>query len=324
MWQAQRPRIIGAVTAAALIMVTTAGCSLLGQDEQTPVITSYVTGVEVLDDAAESQQLVNQPLGAGEPDGPVAQVIETTTVVNGGSVQETITSEQEFTVVRFALEELLVPTPTATGDDAGPAPAPTSTGAPARGYHEIKLRQPSTTVDLVVTVAQALPGQSFMFYFAVADAAGKQGPLAAQSVQALNVGTGAVQVSISWNVDSDVDLHVVDPNGEEIYFGHPESASGGELDLDSNPDCDIDGKRNENITWKDAAPSGTYIVRVSLWDSCGASPSNYVVTVRVAGQPTRTFTGTLEGDGDQGAAGAGVEVTTFDVIGLDAPTSAPA
>ncbi|MBX6750239.1 MAG: hypothetical protein IRY85_11320 [Micromonosporaceae bacterium] len=320
MWHAQRPRIIGAVTAAALIMVTTAGCNLLGQQDEDPVITSYVTGIQVLGDAAENMQLVNQPLGAGEADGPVAQVTENTTVVNGGSVEETITSEQEFTVVRFALEELLVPTPTAT--DAESAPVPTSTGAPARGYHEIKLRQASTTVDLVVTVAQALPNQNFQFYFAVVDAAGKQGPLATQTVQALNVGTGAVQVSISWNVDSDVDLHVVDPNGEEVYFGHPESASGGKLDLDSNPDCDIDGKRNENITWKDTAPPGTYTVRVSLWDACGVSPSKFVVTIQVAGEPTRTYTGTLEGEGEAGGEGAGVEVTTFEVGGV--ATSAPA
>jgi hypothetical protein len=323
MWHAQRPRIIGAVTAAALIMVTTAGCNLLGQQDEEPVITNYVTDIQVLDEAAESQQLVNQPLGAGEDDGPVAQVSQTTTVVNGGSVQETITSEQEFTAVRVALEELIVPTPTET--DAQPSPVPTSTGAPARGYHEIKLREASTTVDLVVTVAQNLPGQNFMFYFAVVDASGKQGPLAAQAVEALDVGTGAVQVSVSWNVDSDVDLHVVDPDGEEIYFGNPESASGGQLDLDSNPDCDIDGKRNENITWKETAPPGTYTVRVALYDACGVSPSEYVVTIRVAGEPTRTFTGTLAGEGDGGTAGAGVEVATFEVkAAVAAPTSAPA
>jgi hypothetical protein len=318
MWHAQRSRIVGALAAAALITVTTTGCSLLNQQETDPLIASYVTGIEVLDDAAESQELVNQPLGAGEPDGPVAQVTETTTVVNGGSIRETVTAEQEFTVVRVALEELVLPTATAEGE----TPVPTSTGAPARGYHEVRLRQPSTTVDLVVTVAQALPGQVFLLYWAVADAAGKQGPLVTQTVETLDVGTGVVQVSVSWNVDSDVDLHVVDPAGEEIYFGHPESASGGALKLDSNADCDIDGKRNESITWEGDAPLGTYTVRVSLYDACGVSPSNYVVTVRVAGQPARTYVGTLEGEGDAGGGGAGVEVATFEVTADT--TSAPA
>jgi hypothetical protein len=297
--------------AAAAIMITASGCNLLGGNDDPPVLTNYVSGIQVLGDAAASQEVVNQVLGTGDADGPAAQVNDSATVVNGGSVQESITSETEFTIVRVALEELPLPTP--TSGDAEEAPVPTSTGAPARGYHEIKLRQGATAVDLVVTVAQNLPGQNFVLYFALVDASGKQGPLKAQTVQALDVGTGAVQISVSWNVDSDVDLHVVDPSGEEIYFGNPSSASGGTLDLDSNPDCDIDGKRNENITWQDSAPAGTYIVRVALYNSCGVTPSDYVVTVQVAGQPTRTYTGSLPGDGDAGGEGAGVEVISFEV-----------
>jgi hypothetical protein len=34
----------------------------------------------------------------------------------------------------------------------------------------------------------------------------------------------------------------------------------------------------------------------------------------VNGQPTRTFSGTLNGKGDQGGAGDGKEITTFDVL----------
>src|SRR5207237_4273195 len=43
--------------------------------------------------------------------------------------------------------------------------------------------------------------------------------------------TGDVQVSVSWDAPSDVDLHVVDPSGEEIFYGNPASASGGQLDV---------------------------------------------------------------------------------------------
>src|SRR5690606_29130847 len=121
-------------------------------------------------------------------------------------------------------------------------------------------RQPSTTVDLVLTVSQSLPSQFFMLYFAAVDASGKQGPLATQSVEAVPVGTGQVQVTVSWDVDSDVDLHVVEPTGEEIYYGNVDSDAGGMLDLDSNANCTIDGKRNENIVWKEAAPTGVYTV----------------------------------------------------------------
>jgi hypothetical protein len=43
------------------------------------------------------------------------------------------------------------------------------------------------------------------------------------------VGTGAVQVNVTWDLDVDVDLHVLDPRGEEIYYDHRRSASGGVL-----------------------------------------------------------------------------------------------
>lgn len=314
MW-GRRIRAAGVALTAATLMITTTGCGLFSKDDDRAVIENYVTGVQVIGDLQESQQVVGGQLGAGEEDGPAAQVPGVATVVNGGSVREHIASEQAFTVVRVALEELATPEEPEDGS-AEPAPAPTSTGAPATGYHEIKLREASTAVDLVLTVAQAPPGQLFVLYFAVADEAGKQGPLATQTVEALEVGTGSVQVSVSWDVDSDLDLHVVDPTGFEIYYGELQSDSGGELDLDSNPDCEIDGTRNENVTWREAAPPGVYTVLVDLYAACGVSPTNYVVTVQVAGQPSQTYTGSLTGEGTAGTSP--IEVTTFEV-----PEAAP-
>ena len=70
------------------------------------------------------------------------------------------------------------------------------------------------------------------------------------------VGTsGDVQISVSWDAPSDVDLHVVEPSGEELYYGHSTSATGGQLDVDSNPDCAIDGRQIENIRWPGRAPA---------------------------------------------------------------------
>ena len=43
----------------------------------------------------------------------------------------------------------------------------------------------------------------------------------------LTVGTGQVQVSVSWDTDSDVDLHVVDPNNQDVYYEQPAVDSGG-------------------------------------------------------------------------------------------------
>jgi hypothetical protein len=82
------------------------------------------------------------------------------------------------------------------------------------------------------------------------------------------------------------------------------------LDLDSNAACSS-GPRNENITYGTSPPRGTYTVRVNYWSACGAASTQYVVTVRVAGQTPRTFNGTFTGGGNFGAAGAGTVVTTF-------------
>jgi hypothetical protein len=122
--------------------------------------------------------------------------------------------------------------------------------------------------------------------------------------------TGDVQVSVSWDAPSDVDLHVVDPFGEEIYYGNPVSASGGQLDVDSNPACSIDGRQIENIRWGSRAPGGNYTVRVDYWASCQVARTNFLVTVR-NGPSIQTFAGALTGPGDNGGGGSGLTIATF-------------
>jgi hypothetical protein len=70
-------------------------------------------------------------------------------------------------------------------------------------------------------------------------------------------------------------------------------------------------------------------VRLDYWSSCGASSTNYVVTVNNGGA-TQTFRGTLTGGGDHGGRGSGRAITTFmragsssvadALVGLDLPT----
>lgn len=122
--------------------------------------------------------------------------------------------------------------------------------------------------------------------------------------------TGDVQVSVSWDTPSDVDLHVVEPSGEEIFYANPVSASGGQLDVDSNPACAIDGRQIENIRWGSRAPGGTYTVRVDYWDACNVSATNYTVTVK-NGASTQSYRGVLTGPGDHGSFGAGIFITSF-------------
>ena len=184
-----------------------------------------------------------------------------------------------------------------------------------RGWWEVTLPSAATVADLVVTLAPDSTLGTLDTRFAVGAAgSGSVGAYDEAPISVINtVGTGEVQVSISWDSPTDVDLHVVTPNDEEIFYGNRTSTEGGELDLDSNAACSLDEKRNENTTWANGtAPRGTYTVRVDYWDACAfTGTTHYVVTVRRKGHDPLTFSGTLTGGGDQGGVGSGATVTTF-------------
>jgi uncharacterized protein (TIGR03437 family) len=132
-----------------------------------------------------------------------------------------------------------------------------------------------------------------------------------------DVGTANVKVSLSWDTPTDVDLHLVEPGGEEIFYDHDRSAAGGVLDLDSNAGCSIDGVNNENITYLAGRtpPVGEYILRVDFWEDCGGTGANTIVTTTVCGD-TRTFPLRFPANSDdRGGRGDGIEVTRFRYAG---------
>lgn len=227
-----------------------------------------------------------QPPNSGPTNGTLA-LTTPAVVINGGSAQVTVDAGGSVfqTVVVYV------------------------NGRP--DYFVLNLPAAVTTTDLIITLAATLPG-SFEWVFGVGPDAPGVGNYTARFTNVLAVLSGDVQVSVAWDADTDVDLHVVEPSGEEIYYGATQSATGGVLDLDSNAGCSIDGVRNENITWPNVTPpSGTYTVRVDYWSACGQSQTNYVVTFLVRGKSPQTFTGTFTGPGDGGGAGSGVTIGTF-------------
>jgi uncharacterized protein YfaP (DUF2135 family) len=145
---------------------------------------------------------------------------------------------------------------------------------------------------------------------------GPFGTYRGQTCQLTTVGTGDVQISVTWDSEADLDLHVIEPNGTEIFFGNPRSSTGAELDLDSNAGCS-DGPRAENIHWVSGlAPRGTYTVRLHYRSNCGAPSTEYVVAVNSTAPPggedfSEQITGRFTGPGQEGGAGAGVTIITF-------------
>jgi hypothetical protein len=122
------------------------------------------------------------------------------------------------------------------------------------------------------------------------------------------LGSGDVQVTLRWDNPVDMDLHVFDPSGEEIWFGNTESASGGQLDVDSNAFCSGDYPV-ENVYWPTGdAPFGTYEVYVRLYQSCNyVGASAYSVTLLVDGVSYGPYEGVFDGE-----AGESQFVTGFE------------
>jgi hypothetical protein len=107
----------------------------------------------------------------------------------------------------------------------------------------------------------------------------------------ITLGTGNVQITLQWASSADLDLHVTEPDGNEIYFSNKgPSASQGILDVDSNVGCSADGSV-ENVYWPEAspAPAGEYSIEVVGYDvgeaggpECGAG--DYILTIKVEGR----------------------------------------
>ncbi|PWJ46434.1 Hemolysin-type calcium-binding repeat-containing protein [Quadrisphaera granulorum] len=116
----------------------------------------------------------------------------------------------------------------------------------------------------------------------------------------LTVGSGEIQVTLLWNNDDDLDLHVTEPNSTEIWYRAPgPTSTGGRLDRDDNVNvCGRDAEPGgvENVYWptQSSPTRGSYKVDVVQYAACG-SPLAWTAEVRVDGELKKRETGTGPG-----------------------------
>jgi hypothetical protein len=110
----------------------------------------------------------------------------------------------------------------------------------------------------------------------------------------VEVGAGKLQISLTWDLTYDLDLHVTDPLGNHIWYRNKQKANG-ELDYDAKISCRSDAS-SENVYYKEPLVSGRYKVEVVLFNKCGiAGPgSAYVVDAFLNGERVR-FSNNQEG-----------------------------
>ena len=116
----------------------------------------------------------------------------------------------------------------------------------------------------------------------------------------LVVGQGTVQVTLIWDNDNDMDLHVLEPNGTRIWYAsRGPTATGGRLDRDDNVFVcgrDIEPGGVENTYWPTGTTpqAGTYTVEVREYARC-QNPANWVAEVHIQGALVKRITGSGAG-----------------------------
>jgi hypothetical protein len=189
------------------------------------------------------------------------------------------------------------------------------------GFWQLQLPAPTTDLLLVVQLSGQVPSPTFDLQLALSSQLGVVGPYSEVPTNVIR-GTSELEITVWWDKPSDVDLNVIEPSGEEVYWGNNISATGGMLDQDSNIECVIDNKNNESIRWT-KAPSGTFAVRLDYYSSCGVSETKFVVAVNHNGT-SELYQGTFTGPGSNGAVGKERLITTLNVSGSLSSSQAPA
>jgi Ca-activated chloride channel family protein len=125
--------------------------------------------------------------------------------------------------------------------------------------------------------------------------------------------SGDIRVSLLWNNRNDLDIHVITPRQEEIFYGHPKDVTGGFLDVDMNVQGETT-KPVENIFWAPGrASQGRYRVFVQNYDyhERKREPTAFQVEIK-NGNEYRRFEGTVSGKGSN------TDVCTFEYKGASA------
>jgi hypothetical protein len=190
------------------------------------------------------------------------------------------------------------------------------------------------TFDATLSFSEDLPTGDLTLLVRAVDDGGRFGDAMAVPLTSapLPPPSGALVISLRWDTESDLDLHVVTPDGTEVWARNINSyrmplpgtgtdadpnawQQGGMLDFDSNAGCVIDGRRQENVVWQAAAPPGTYLVRVATASLCGAPAARWNVDVLLGGADISAAEGeSIPGDTRfSKGPGSGVQALTFDV-----------
>jgi hypothetical protein len=156
------------------------------------------------------------------------------------------------------------------------------------------------TISPTIELADNFPIGPFNVLVASADIDNQVGPPMQATIIAAPLAppSGLLVVSLLWNTAAELDLHVIDPNGSEVWSGSPNTikpappgqpplppsafADGGILDNTANLNCRHDGHPHEDVIWQAPPPHGMYTVRVDPISLCGDPIADWYVAAYAA------------------------------------------
>lgn len=133
-----------------------------------------------------------------------------------------------------------------------------------------------------------------------------------------------IRASLIWDNRNDLDLHVITPAGEHIYYGYKRAQCGGWLDVDMNVRGETT-KPVENVQWiRGSAPPGHYRVFVHNYrfHEPDRRPTSFRVEIEVNGH-VQHFSGVISEKGETGRDSE-VHVHAFDYNPAERPAERPA
>ena len=165
-----------------------------------------------------------------------------------------------------------------------------SVAGESSGYYEMDLEATASSYRLVGLVPHDLDQTRSDLALCVTAvyAIDRAGAAACHNLAIADVFPGDVQVTLSWDADSDLDLEVLGPGGALLDRGT--LSRGADRVTDANANCDDlhdpgdDDLRNEYVAWSaGTALPGTYTVQVNYRSSCGVPETDYVLRVSRGG-----------------------------------------
>jgi len=192
------------------------------------------------------------------------------------------------------------------------------------------------TFSAKASFASNLPPSPVAIAFQAVARDGQGGPVQVQSFSLTSTAPqGQMVVSLDWDTEADLDLRVTMPSadGSTIEVGtrkrtnlvppapgdpapsDQQVQAAAYLDMDSNAQCVIDGRREENVIWPTAPLPGLYVVRVDTFSLCGETAAHWTVRLlrngqEVSGSVVRGQSNDVDTRFAHGA-GAGVQALAF-------------